>query len=147
MVGCRVPSALSELYPVEFLQRRATPVCRRSRHFQSAFTFSTILVTQHPKLSLSISPQPMGTKQPRQPFIDSLDRAFARYRRPDQLINVLNRLNLRSDDTHSPFRLAERALVLANSTNNDIYNTVILVWFTSSRFQEPPPQSDSIAGK
>ena len=68
----------------------------------------------------------MGTKQPRQPFIDGLDRTFARYRRPDQLINVLNRLNARSDDSYSPFRLAEMARVLANSTNNDLYNTVIL---------------------
>ena len=68
----------------------------------------------------------MRTKQPRQPFIDSLDRTFARYGRPDQLINVLNCLNVRSDDTHSRFRLAETALVLANLTNHDIYNTVIL---------------------
>jgi hypothetical protein len=43
------------------------------------------------------------------------------------LINVLNCLNVRSNDTHSPFRLAETALVLASPTNNDIYNTVILV--------------------
>ena len=76
--------------------------------FQSAFAFSTILVTQHPKFSPSISAQSMGAKQPRQPFIDSFDRTFARYRRPDQLINVLNRLNVRSDDTHSPPRLTDR---------------------------------------
>jgi hypothetical protein len=47
----------------------------------------------------------MGTKQPRQPFIDSFDRTFARYRRPDELINVLNRLNVRSDDTHFSFQI------------------------------------------
>ena len=50
----------------------------------------------------------MGTKQPRQPFIDSLDRTFARYRRPDELINVLNRLNIRSDDTHLSFQISRQ---------------------------------------
>jgi len=50
----------------------------------------------------------MRTKQPRQPFIDSLDRKIARYRRPDQLINVLNRLNVRSDDTHLSFQINQQ---------------------------------------
>ena len=106
MVGRRAPSVLPQLYAAELLQRDATPVCRRSRCFQPAFAFSTILVTQHPKFSPSISAQSMGTKQPRQPFIDSLDRTFARYRRPDQLINVLNRLNVRPDDTHVSFQIS-----------------------------------------
>jgi hypothetical protein len=61
------------------------------------------LVTQHPKLSRPISAQSMGTKQPRQSFIDRLDRTFARNRCPDQLINVLNGLNVRSDDIHLSF--------------------------------------------
>jgi hypothetical protein len=51
----------------------------------------------------------MRTKQPRQPFIESLDWTFARYRRPNQLMNVLNRLNVRSDDTHFSFQISRQA--------------------------------------
>jgi hypothetical protein len=68
----------------------------------------------------------MGTKQPRQPFIDSLDRTFARYRRPDQLIKVLNRLNVRSDDTHLSFQISRQVSRAGKPTNCDIYNTVVL---------------------
>jgi hypothetical protein len=62
----------------------------------------------------------MGTKQPRQPFVDSLDRAFARYRRPDQLTNVLNRLNVRSDDTHLSFQIS-RQVSCAGKPNKQQY--------------------------
>ena len=51
----------------------------------------------------------MRTKQSRQPVIDSLDRPFARYRRPDQLMNVFNRLNVRLDDTHFYFQISRQA--------------------------------------
>jgi hypothetical protein len=112
MIGRRAPNVLAQLHPAELLQRCATPVCRGSGCFQSAFAFSTVLVTQHAKLSRSVSAQSMGTKQPRQPFIDSLDRTFARYRGPDQLIEILNSLNIRSDDTISRYRLTDRPLVL-----------------------------------
>jgi len=50
----------------------------------------------------------MGTKQARQPFIDGLNRMLARYRCPDQLINALNRLNVRSDDTHLFFQISRQ---------------------------------------
>jgi len=108
MIGSRASSVLPQLYPTELLQRCAPPVCRGSRRFQSAFAFSTILVTQHPNLSPSVSAQSMWTKQSRQPFIDSLDRTFVRYRRPDQLINILNCLNVRSDDTHLSFQISRQ---------------------------------------
>ena len=64
----------------------------------------------------------MGTKQPRQPFIDSLDRTFARYRRPDQLINLLNRLNVRSDDTHVSFQIS-RPVHRVGKPNKQIFIT------------------------
>jgi hypothetical protein len=49
----------------------------------------------------------MGAKQPWQPFIDGFDRTFVRYGRPDQLINIVNRLNIWSDDTHLSSKLTE----------------------------------------
>jgi hypothetical protein len=79
----------------------------------------------------------MGTKQPRQPFIDSLDRTFARYRRPDQLIHVFNRLNVRSDDTHLSFQIS-RQLSRAGkpSKTANISNTVILVSRARNTFRK-----------
>jgi hypothetical protein len=72
------------------------------------------LVTQHPQLSGSIPAQSMGTKQPWSSFVNSFDRSFVRYRRPDQLINIVNRLNVCSDDTHLSSKLADWFRVLAN---------------------------------
>lgn len=46
-----------------------------------------------------------GDKTTEATLYRQLDRTFARYRRPDELINVLNRLNVRSDDTHFSFQI------------------------------------------
>jgi hypothetical protein len=69
----------------------------------------------------------MGTKQPRSPLIDSLDRSFARYRRPDQMVNILNRLDVGSDDTHLSSKLTDGRRARAKSLETKaLYNTVIL---------------------
>jgi hypothetical protein len=65
----------------------------------------------------------MGTKQPGQPFIDSLDRMLARYRRPDQLINILKRLNVRSDDTHLFFQISRTSLSCWQTQQTTIFIT------------------------
>ena len=57
----------------------------------------------------------MRTEQPRSPLIDSLDRTFVRYRCPDQPINILNRLDVCSDETHLYFQITDGARVLANA--------------------------------
>src|SRR5215469_4990233 len=107
MVWRGAPVLLSQADSAELLQHCAPPVCRRSRCFQAAFTLSAELITQHPQFSGSIPTQSMGTKQPWQPFIDSFDRALVRYRRPDQLINIVNRLDICSDDTHPSSTLTD----------------------------------------
>jgi hypothetical protein len=107
MVWRGAPSILPELDSAELLQDCAPPVCGRSRCFQAALTLSAVLVTQHPQFSGSIPTQSMGTKQPWQPFVNSFDRTFVGYRRPDQLINIVNRLNIGSDDTHLSSKLTD----------------------------------------
>ena len=62
----------------------------------------------------------MGTKQPRQPFVNSLNRTFARYRRPDQLINVPSRLNVCPEDAHRSFQIS-RQVSRADKPNKPQY--------------------------
>jgi hypothetical protein len=68
--------------------------------FESTPAFSAILIAKHPKFSRPVPTQPMETQQPRPPIINRLNRLFARYGRPDQPINVLDSLDICSDNTH-----------------------------------------------
>jgi hypothetical protein len=90
---------------------------------QSAITFSTILVAKHPNLALSIPAQPVRAEPPFATVINGSNRTFANHGRPDQSINLLDRLDLRLDNTHL---LHDTRLLRASSTGSVIYNTVIL---------------------
>jgi|HubBroStandDraft_1064217.scaffolds.fasta_scaffold339578_2 hypothetical protein len=56
-------------------------------------------------------------------MVGGANRAFATHGRPDQSINVLDRLDLRSDDTHP---LHDTRLWPSSSIDSTVYNTVIL---------------------
>src|SRR5215469_10816182 len=102
MIGCSAPRILQEFHPAELIESGATPVGRGTQRFESALALSAILVAQHAKFSRPIPAQPVRTKQPKPPVIDSFYRLFARHGRPDQPIHILNSLDSCLDDTHSP---------------------------------------------
>src|SRR5690242_7704229 len=65
----------------------------------------------------------MRTKQPREIFVDGADRLLIRYRRPNQRVHVLDRLNSCLDDTHPTFTIP---LAAASPCLPTLYNTVVL---------------------
>jgi len=100
MVGRRVPGTFEQLHSAESLQRYTAPVFRRAGRLQSTATLPAILIAQHTNLAVVIPAQPVWAEPPIASVIDSSDRMFANHGRPDQLINVLDRLNPRPDNTH-----------------------------------------------
>ena len=80
-------------------------------------------MAEHARLAQAIAAQPVRTKQPRKIFIDGADRLLVRYRRPNQPVHVLHRLDLRLDDTYPNFTIPPVVLSLDPSI---FYNTVVL---------------------
>jgi hypothetical protein len=58
------------------------------------------LITKNAKLLAPITAQSMGTEQSRPVFVDGADGLSLRYRRPDQAVDILHRLNSRLNDSH-----------------------------------------------
>jgi len=65
---------------------------------------------------------------------------FATHGRPDQSINVLDRLDLRSDDTH-PFH--DTRLWSSSSIVSTVYNTVILAADPDVLFEHSPAHNST----
>jgi hypothetical protein len=73
------------------------------------FTFSAVLITEHPKLAFAVPPQPVRTEQPRKLFIRGANGPTIPNRSIDYAINSL-RLTACASTRHSyrlrhPFRL------------------------------------------
>jgi len=100
MVWRGAPRTIQQLHLAEFLQREAAPVCRRTRQLEPTIALAALLVAQHPQVSPLIPPQSAWTKQASTPLVIRFHRPFACNGGPDQPINVLNRLDLRRDNTH-----------------------------------------------
>src|SRR4051812_43005816 len=100
MVGRRAPAALDQLYLIEFFQYDATPVRRRARRFKPALALSAELITENTQVPGLIPPQPVRAKQPRPSMILPFDGTPARHGSPDRVVNVLNGLNLRLNNSH-----------------------------------------------
>src|ERR1017187_8883652 len=124
MVGRCVPNVFEQLHPAEFLQRNAAPVCRRPRCLQSAAALASILVAQHTSLAVVIPAQSVRAEPPFAAMIGGPDGTFANYRRSDQSINFLDRLNPCPDNTHP---LHNTRPLPGTAMDSIIYNTVILV--------------------
>jgi hypothetical protein len=61
----RPPWSVEQFNSVQFFQRNAAPVGWRSRRFEAALTLASVLITEHPKLTLLVPPQPVWTEQTR----------------------------------------------------------------------------------
>ena len=141
MVRRTVPYIFEQLYSAEFLQGDATPVRRRAIRFQSAAAFPTILIAKYSNPAFTIPTQPVRTEPPTAAVIDGSNRTPANHCRPDQSINVFDRLDLCLDNAHLPNDTRPLSVFPMRSI---IYNTVILM----TRPSEPrfKPLS-SMAGK
>jgi hypothetical protein len=106
MIGCRAPRTFEQLYLAQFHQRNTTPVCRRASGLQSTATFPSLLIAQDTDVAWVILAQPVWTEPPIMAVVDGAKRTLAHHGRPDQSINVLDRLDLRLDNTHSPKRIS-----------------------------------------
>lgn len=100
MVRRSVPSTFEQLNPTEFLKRDTAPVCRRAGRLQSTATVPTVLIAQHTNLAFVIPAQSVRAEPPIPALIDGPYRKPANHGRPDQSINVLDRLDLRFNNTH-----------------------------------------------
>jgi hypothetical protein len=123
MVGRGVPCIFEQLHSAEFLNRDAAPVGRRAGHLQSTATLSSVLVAQHTKLPLVIPAQSVGTEPSIAAVIGGANRTLTHHARSEQLIHVLDRLDLRSDNPH---HLYDTRLSRSFSMVSIVYNTVIL---------------------
>jgi hypothetical protein len=101
MIRCGAPGAFQKFHCAEFLNRNATPVGRRTDWLQATFALSAVLKAQNPKLPLLVPPQPVWTKQPMPMIVHSGYRPSVFYCRPDQTIDVFNRLNCAKRCTHA----------------------------------------------
>lgn len=117
------PRAAHEFYPPQFLENDATPILRRTTRLQTALALAAALITQDAKLPQSIAAKPMRAKQPREIFVHGADRLLIRYRRPNQPVHVLNRLDIWLDDAHPIFTIPLATVSLCPPT---VYNTVVL---------------------
>ena len=100
MVGRRAPVVLDQLYLIELFQYDAAPVRRRTRRLKPALALSAVLIAENTQLSCLVASQSVRTKQPGPSMILAFDRASARHGSPDQIVDVLNRLDLRLNNSH-----------------------------------------------
>ena len=68
---------------------------------QAAVTLAGVLIAQHTDVALMIPAQSVRAKPSIMAVVDGSKRTLAHHRRPDQSINLLDRLDLRSDNPHS----------------------------------------------
>ena len=73
MVGCGPPSTVKKFHAVQFVERDAAPVIRRSRRLQTAFAFPAILIAKHAELPFLVPSQPVRTKQALAIMVNSRD--------------------------------------------------------------------------
>ena len=78
---------------------------------QSTATLPTVLITQHTNLAFVIPAQPVGAEPPITAVIDGSNRTFANYGRPDQSINLLDRLDGGLDNTQSPTQYSDVTII------------------------------------
>ena len=123
MVRRRPPKIVHQFHPPELLENDAPPIGRGTHRRQAALALAAILITEDATLAQAIATQSMRAKQPRAIFVDGADRLFARYRRPNQPVHVLYRLDFRFDDAHLTFTIAPAPSSLGSSA---VYNTVVL---------------------
>jgi protein Tex len=124
MVWCGLPRAVHELHLAELIQCNATPVGRRPRWFQTAFAFSTKLITEHPELTLPVPAQPMRTQQTGPVVINGSYRPSGHNRFAHHPVTILDLpCSTRSGTRHS---LQINSVAQLTRDISDIYNTVIL---------------------
>src|SRR5215472_12254315 len=107
MVGRCPPVALDQLYLTELLQCDAAPVRWRAGRFEPALAFSAVLITENAQVPRLIPAQSVGTKQPRPSMILAFDGTPCRRGTPDQMVDVLNCLDLRLNNSHVRHLTAE----------------------------------------
>jgi hypothetical protein len=107
-----LPRAAHEFHPPQLLENNATPILRRAERPQTALALAAALITKDTKLPQPIAAKSMRAKLPREVFVYRADRLFIRYRRPDQPVHVLHRLDSCLDDAHPIFTIPLTALSL-----------------------------------
>src|SRR5215472_18306343 len=123
MIWSGPPGIVHQFHPAQFLENDATPILRRSDRSQSTLAFAAVLIAEYAGLAQAIAAQSMRAKQSREFFIDRTDRPPICYRRPNQPVHVLHRLNFGLDDAHPTFTIPPEALSQCLSI---VYNTVVL---------------------
>ena len=93
MVWGGPPGIVHQFHAAQFLENDATPILRRPDRPQSTFAFTAILIAEHAGLAPAIAAKPMWAKQPRKILVDGAARLLIRYRRPNQPVHVLHRLD------------------------------------------------------
>ena len=68
---------------------------------QPATTLPSVLIAQQTDVALMIPAQPVRAEPSTMAVVDGSKRTLAHYRCPDQSINLLDCLKIRSDNTHS----------------------------------------------
>jgi len=100
MIGRCVPCLIDQFHLAQFLDSDTAPICRRTRRLQSTAAIARVLIAKHSHLAFVIAAQAMRAQTPFMTAVHRANRTFAFHRHPDQSINVLNRLDLRSNNTH-----------------------------------------------
>src|SRR5215831_11814880 len=123
MVWSGFPGTLQQFHAAQFLENDATPILRRPDRPQSALAFAAVLIAQYARLAQAIAAQAVRAEQPREFFVDGVNRSPILDRRPNQPVHLLHGLNLCLDDTHPNLTIPPLALCLSASI---VYNTVVL---------------------
>ena len=90
---------------------------------QPAATFPSVLIAKHTDVALMIPAEPVRAEPSSMAVVDGSKRTLANHGRPDQSINLLDRLDLRLDNAHS---FKDIRLPPETSMGSIVYNTVIL---------------------
>jgi len=101
MIGRCVPCLIDQFHLAQFLDSDTAPICRRTRRLQSTAAIARVLIAKHSHLAFVIAAQAMRAQTPFMTAVHRANRTFAFHRHPDQSINVLNRLDLRSNNAHT----------------------------------------------
>src|SRR5690349_8821148 len=122
MVGRCVPCTSEQFHTAELFYRDTAPVGRRTGRLQPTAALSCVLIAQRTKLTFAIPAQPVWAEPSLTAVIGSPNRPLAHDGAAKPLINVLDRLDLRSDNTHgfNDTQLSRPSSMML------IYNTVIL---------------------
>src|SRR5215469_9406288 len=74
MVWGGLPGAVHQFHAAQFLENDATPILRRPDRSQSALAFAAVLIAEYARLAQAIAAQAVRAKQPREFFIDGVNR-------------------------------------------------------------------------